>query len=153
MISIARAYRIPIFMHEETYRVVAVRRDCEHIEKLDRELVRHHTDERFTVGPFSVHPFPIFHDGGFAGKPYGFSITCGDNGTTSTKAGASNGSTQRPTSSQPAGGTQNAAELKIEEEAVGAGPAAKSGDKVTVHYTGLPPRRDRSERSGSRPHR
>lgn len=64
---------------------------------------------------------------------------CGDKtsssqGSVSTGA-ASTGQRPAPSSSQGAT-TQAATELKIEDEIVGQGPAAKKGDRVTVDYTG-----------------
>jgi peptidylprolyl isomerase/FKBP-type peptidyl-prolyl cis-trans isomerase FkpA len=44
--------------------------------------------------------------------------------------------TPQATPSGPGANVQEVTELKIEDEVVGTGPAAKSGDHVAVHYTG-----------------
>lgn len=54
---------------------------------------------------------------------------CGDNTGSSSQGTASSVST-------PKTGTQMSTALKIEDVIVGTGPAAKNGDRVSVHYTG-----------------
>jgi FKBP-type peptidyl-prolyl cis-trans isomerase len=62
---------------------------------------------------------------------------CGDETTDTNKAsGISAATTQRSTATSPNSNAQNVTELKIEDEVVGTGAAAKNGDRVTVHYTG-----------------
>ncbi|MHB9155966.1 MAG: MBL fold metallo-hydrolase [Endomicrobiales bacterium] len=75
MISMARAYNAPLYIHEETYDAVRRRCDCQRIEGLEESLVRHHTERPFTVGGLELQPFSTYHDGGFAGKPHGFCVT------------------------------------------------------------------------------
>jgi phosphoribosyl 1,2-cyclic phosphodiesterase len=76
-IILSRAHGIPIYIHEETYAAVLGKKTCERIAFLDRSLVRHHTGACFTVEDFGIAPFSTFHSGGFAGRTFGFSITCG----------------------------------------------------------------------------
>ena len=52
-------------------------------------------------------------------------------GPSTTRSGSAAG-----TATGPATTTQEASKLKIEDEIVGTGPAAKQGDRVTVQYTG-----------------
>jgi FKBP-type peptidyl-prolyl cis-trans isomerase len=65
---------------------------------------------------------------------------CGQQASTSAPASASTGgqSSAQPSATPPApsGATPPSAGLVIKDETVGKGPAAKSGDSVTVNYTG-----------------
>ena len=65
---------------------------------------------------------------------------CGQQASTSTPASASAGgqSAAQPSATSPAptAATPQSAGLVVKDEIVGKGPAAKSGDNVTVNYTG-----------------
>lgn len=75
MMSLAKAYNAPIYIHRQTFDVVSTRCDCKRLKKFDPALVRNHTDRPFTIGEFEIKPFAAYHDGGFAGKPHGFCLT------------------------------------------------------------------------------
>lgn len=61
---------------------------------------------------------------------------CGDSSSTGSTQAKSPTITQVTKSPGSQGSTQAPTQLKIEDEVVGTGPAAKAGDKVTVDYTG-----------------
>jgi phosphoribosyl 1,2-cyclic phosphodiesterase len=73
-IILARTHAIPIYIHAETYTTILGKKQCEPIARLDRRLIRHHTLESFVLDEFRVQPFTTFHNGGFAGRTFGFSI-------------------------------------------------------------------------------
>jgi FKBP-type peptidyl-prolyl cis-trans isomerase len=59
---------------------------------------------------------------------------CGDDKTSSSSQGTASSATAPKTGTQAS--TQASTALKIEDVTVGTGPAAKNGDRVSVHYTG-----------------
>lgn len=68
--KIALRYGIPIYIHHDTYQVVRERYCIE-----DRQFkLTHHTDKPFMINDLKITPFKTFHNGGYAGKPFGFCI-------------------------------------------------------------------------------
>jgi phosphoribosyl 1,2-cyclic phosphodiesterase len=86
-IILARHQHVPIYIHEETYQIVLQKETCKRMALLDRELIHHHTTEGFSIGDFQIQPFSTFHNGGFAGRSFGFSITCAGDGKIARKIG------------------------------------------------------------------
>ncbi len=70
----ARSHNVPFYMHQSTYRSLCRGRVSGRFGALDWNLVRHHSCHPFTVGPFSVFPFPTWHT--TDGASFGFSLEC-----------------------------------------------------------------------------
>jgi phosphoribosyl 1,2-cyclic phosphodiesterase len=72
-IKIAKILGIPIYIHEKTYKVVKERfHSIKLLEKVN--LIKHHGEENFAVGTFTVMPFRTFHSFGYVGRSFGFCV-------------------------------------------------------------------------------
>ena len=68
--KIAEHYRIPIYIHRDTYQVIKER----YCAKKYQFKIIHHTDKSFIINDLKIIPFKTFHSGGYVGKPFGFRI-------------------------------------------------------------------------------
>jgi phosphoribosyl 1,2-cyclic phosphodiesterase len=68
--KIAGHYRIPIYIHRDTYQAVKER----YCAKNYQFKIMHHTENPFIINELKIIPFKTFHGGGYAGKPFGFCI-------------------------------------------------------------------------------
>jgi len=79
-IILARRHHVPIYIHRETYDAILEKETCKRIALLDPGLVVHHGTDDFTIGEFRIRPFPTFHNGGFVGRAFGFTVTFANGG-------------------------------------------------------------------------
>jgi len=68
--KIAGRYGIPIYIHDDTYRIIKKR----YCVKNHQFKIMHHTEKPFIINDLKIMPFKTFHSGGYAGKPFGFRI-------------------------------------------------------------------------------
>ena len=68
--KIADNYKIPIYIHRDTYQAVK-ERYC--AEKYQLKIL-HHTEDPFIIEDLKIVPVKTFHRGGYAGEPFGFCI-------------------------------------------------------------------------------
>lgn len=74
-LRISKSYKIPIYVHQETFREVKKKYQVDGLT----QLIRHHTDRAFSVGTFRISPFRTVH-GSNCGRPYGFHVSRPSNG-------------------------------------------------------------------------
>jgi len=68
--KIADRYGIPVYIHYDTYQGIKER--C--CVKNHSVKIIHHTEKPFIINDLRLAPFKTFHNGGYAGKPFGFCI-------------------------------------------------------------------------------
>ena len=68
--KIAHHYRIPIYIHPDTYQVVKDRYGV----KDNQFKIMHHTEKPFIINDLKIVPFKTFHNGGYVGRPFGFCV-------------------------------------------------------------------------------
>ena len=64
--ALAKKYNIPVYANVETWNAMSAQK-----EKINNELIKHFTFDKFSVGDIDVKPFSIPHD---AANPCGFNI-------------------------------------------------------------------------------
>lgn len=72
-LAIAASNKIPIYIHKKT--ISKFRNHINLANFYKRRLIKHHTLSSFRIGDFMIKPFEVFHDSGYAGKPFGFCIS------------------------------------------------------------------------------
>ncbi len=73
VVKIAKHFQTPVYIHEATYQ--AVRERYRSTKVLDQRcLIKHHTEESFSIGEYFIEPFKIYHSQGYVGEPFGFAI-------------------------------------------------------------------------------